>query len=85
MKDVPKLSCSDAGELLLEFLENTLSPDLQSGLRKHFENCRPCLSFLEGYKKTPGLCKKALLKEMPREVSDRLMSFLRSQTRGGSV
>lgn len=76
------IECRRAAGLLLEYLEGSLSPSLHARLHKHFEDCPPCLRFIESYKRTSSLCKETLMKEAPREVGDRLTAFLRQQCKG---
>ena len=73
------VSCKECVDLLLDFLEDNLKPELRDGLMHHFKDCPPCLHFIDTYKKTSSLCKKTLMKEAPREFADRLSSFLREQ------
>jgi predicted nucleic acid-binding protein len=56
-----------------------MAPDEEKRLREHLHACNPCMKFLETYKATPSLCKRALKEQMPEEVSSRLKEFLRSK------
>ena len=77
-----KKDCDDAADLLVDFLEKSLPPEVQQRLLSHMESCPPCLHFVETYRKTTTLCRQSLLQKAPTEVSDRLFSFLRQQTGG---
>ena len=76
------IECRKAAGLLLDYIEGSLNPDLRDRLRKHFEDCPPCLRFIESYKRTATLCKETLMKEAPAEMGDRLTAFLRQQCKG---
>ena len=70
-------SCKDSIDVLLEYLDGEMSAEQRTRLEDHLHGCSPCVEFLKSYKATPAICKKALKKEMPREIADRLTSFLR--------
>ncbi|MDP1826480.1 MAG: zf-HC2 domain-containing protein [Archangium sp.] len=72
-------TCKDSVELLLEYLDGELTDELRAKLEAHLGGCSPCEDFLKGYKATPGLCRKALAREIPKEVAVKLTDFLRSE------
>ena len=76
------ITCERAVDLLLDFLEGNLSPEVRKGLVKHFDDCPPCVRFVESYKKTTALCQEALRRQAPAEFGERLMRFLRQQAKG---
>jgi hypothetical protein len=73
------LTCKKAAELWLDFVEDNLPPEVHRAMAAHLAGCKPCELFLESYKKTSVLCRKALLKQAPAELGNRLLSFLRSE------
>jgi anti-sigma factor RsiW len=73
-------TCRDSLDLLLEYAEGQLSDDVRQKLEAHFSDCSPCEEFLETYRATPSLCRKALAAKMPDSVSRRLTEFLRAHT-----
>ncbi|MDP2273845.1 MAG: zf-HC2 domain-containing protein [Archangium sp.] len=70
-------NCKDSVEHLLEYLDGELNADLRAKLEAHLSGCSPCEDFWKSYSATPGLCRKALIAEMPREVATKLTDFLR--------
>ncbi|MBX7115090.1 MAG: zf-HC2 domain-containing protein [Myxococcaceae bacterium] len=70
-------TCKDTLELLRGYLDGDLKPDERTALEKHLGACSPCVDFLNQYKRTPSLCKKALAAKMPRELADQLDAFLK--------
>jgi len=72
-------NCKDSINLLQDFLDGELSPEDAQHLKEHLQGCAPCVDFLRTYRATPGLCKKALAKKMPQEMSSKLTEFLRSK------
>ena len=74
-------SCKDSIHLLLDFLDGDMSEEDQKHLEEHLSACPPCVEFVRSYRATPGLCKKALAKKMPEELSAKLSEYLRARMR----
>jgi anti-sigma factor (TIGR02949 family) len=72
-------TCKDSIDLLLEFLDGAMPEEEQKRLIEHLEGCPPCVDFVRTYRATPGLCKRALAKKMPSELSGKLTDFLRAK------
>ena len=72
-------TCKDSVELLLEYLDGELTPELRSKLEAHLGGCTPCEDFLKSYSATPAICRKALARDVPREVAAKLTDFLRRE------
>ena len=72
-------TCKDSVELLLEYLDGDLSGELTAKLEAHLGGCAPCEDFMKSYKATPALCRKALAREVPKDVAARLTDFLRRE------
>ncbi|MFP4599313.1 MAG: anti-sigma factor family protein [Persicimonas sp.] len=76
--------CDGALKHLVDYLEGELDEQEREELEQHFSACPPCLRFLETYRNTGTICKKALEREMPAEMKKSLLVYLRVETRGGS-
>ena len=74
-------SCKDSIHLLMDFLEGEMSPELARELEQHLAGCPPCVDFLHTYRRTPGMCRRALAARMPEELSAKLTEFLRTHIR----
>jgi anti-sigma factor RsiW len=72
-------TCQDSINLLLDYLDGEMPADVAAELREHLAGCEPCVEFVQSYRSTPGLCRKALQARMPDEVARRLTAFLRSR------
>lgn len=72
-------TCQDSINLLQNLLDGELSEEDTRHLKEHLAGCAPCVDFLRTYRATPGLCKRALAKKMPLEVSEKLTEFLRKK------
>jgi anti-sigma factor (TIGR02949 family) len=76
--------CSGALKHLVDYLEGELDQSDRDALETHFSDCPACLRFLETYRSTGSICKKAIEREMPSEMKQSLLAFLRSKTASGS-
>lgn len=72
-------NCKDSINLLQDYLDGELSPEEQQHVKEHLQGCAPCVDFLRTYRATPGLCRKAMAKAMPKEVAEKLTEYLRSK------
>jgi anti-sigma factor (TIGR02949 family) len=72
-------TCKESIDLLLNFLDGEMPEEEAKHLEEHLAACPPCVDFLRTYRATPVLCRRALQKQMPRELSDRLTDFLRQK------
>ncbi len=74
-----RLTCRDAIDLMAEYLEASLGPDLLAALERHLADCRPCVSYLNTYRRTRHLAGEAGRVEMPEEMKERLRRLLLEQ------
>jgi anti-sigma factor RsiW len=75
-------SCRESINLLLEYLDGGLEPDVRARLEEHFGGCTPCEEFLASYRETPKVCRLALATKMPETFAKKLHDFLRSEIAG---
>lgn len=79
MSQMAQLKCKECIDLLVDYLEGALPEAQEKHLDEHFLGCPPCLDFLDQYRASSTLCRKALDTEMPRELSDKLKEFLHKE------
>jgi anti-sigma factor RsiW len=72
-------TCRDTIDLLLEYLDGGLEPEVRARLEAHLGGCSPCEEFLASYRETPTLCRKALATRMPATIANKLSDFLRRE------
>ncbi|HXX32165.1 MAG TPA: zf-HC2 domain-containing protein [Myxococcaceae bacterium] len=72
-------TCKDSIHSLLEYVDGELSEEDVQKLREHLHGCTPCVDFLNTYRATPKLARRALVDQMPDEMADKLKAFLRSK------
>jgi putative zinc finger protein len=72
----PNLTCKDAIDLMGEYLEAALGPELLAALERHLADCGPCMAYLNTYRKTRQLAGELGRIEMPEEMKRRLRQLL---------
>ena len=71
------LTCKEViTEFLSDYLDGLLGPNVVEELERHLEACRPCVAYLNTYKKTRDLVGHAARVEMPEEMKALLQQFL---------
>ena len=81
MKSGP--ACASGVEILMEYLEGVLPDDLRADVDEHVAACERCTAFIASYRETPRIVREATDFELPKELGDSLMAFLRAK-RGNS-
>jgi anti-sigma factor RsiW len=75
------MTCRDAIEVLADYLEAALGPEVADELERHLRGCRPCQAYLNTYRKTRELTGRAGSEEMPPEMKEHLRRFLLERLR----
>lgn len=73
--------CASGVELLMEYLEGSLAPDVRAALEAHVAGCPRCVAFLASYQATPRILRAATLAALPEDLEDSLLEFLRRRRR----
>ena len=74
------MNCHEAIDILADYLDAALTPDVLAQLEAHLRVCAPCRAYLATYKRAAELAAKVNRVEMPPEVRQRLSEFLRGST-----
>ena len=79
------ICCKECLELLHDYIDGNLSKEVARSLDEHFQDCPPCISFLNTYKATSKACQQTLTKtEVPEEVAESLKSFIQKNIKNKS-
>jgi predicted anti-sigma-YlaC factor YlaD len=70
------MTCREAIDVLDDYLESSLTPEVLEKLEAHLRACAPCRAYLATYARTKQLAAKVNRVEMPPEVKQRLRDFL---------
>jgi anti-sigma factor RsiW len=68
--------CREAIDVLADYLDGTMPPDVAAELERHLADCAPCRAYLATYRKTQELGAAAARVAMPEEMQVRLRRFL---------
>ena len=79
------LTCREAIDLLVDFLDQTLGERLLADLERHLADCGPCRAYLRTYRKTRDLTARTAPADMPPELRARLRDFLRDRVLRGDI
>lgn len=70
------LTCKDAIDLLCDYLETSLTPEVLAVLERHLADCAPCRAYLNTYRRTRELTGRVARILMPDEMKSRLRQFV---------
>jgi hypothetical protein len=73
------LTCQDVIGLMLDYLEEALTPQMLEAFSRHLQACEPCVAYLNTYRRTRDLTGAVARVPMPDEVKNRLREFLLGQ------
>ena len=74
------LACATGVELLMDYLEGVLPPDVTAALEAHVAGCDRCTAFVASYQATPRILRDATRVTMPKDLEESLQAFLRERT-----
>lgn len=75
------IACESGVDLLMDFLEGVLPPEVNAALEAHVAGCERCAAFVASYQATPRIMRDATGSTLPSEVEASLRAFLRERTR----
>lgn len=76
------ICCKECLELLSDYLDGELDPQTSSSLEEHFQDCPPCIAFLNTFKTSTNLCRETIRQvDLPEVVQIKLKGFVDKNTR----
>jgi anti-sigma factor RsiW len=75
------ITCASGVELLMDYLEGTLSAELRSAVDAHVAGCPRCVAFIASYRETPRILREATAATLPADLRISLLALLRAQRR----
>ncbi|MFQ5928315.1 MAG: anti-sigma factor family protein [Acidobacteriota bacterium] len=74
-------NCKECVDLLMDYLEGNLDPEIQKKLDRHFAACPPCVKFLDSYRACSEMAQqlKDQQVQIPLELENRLKAFLKEE------
>lgn len=76
-----KKTCKQITDLLFDYLNDKMSPNLKRDFQQHLRICPDCVNFLKTYKNTVSLSRAIRPEEIPPRVKNNILVFLRARTR----
>ncbi|MEK9627930.1 MAG: zf-HC2 domain-containing protein [Nitrospinota bacterium] len=74
------ICCKECLDLLYDYIDGNLDQETTKTLEEHFEECPPCLAFLNTYKSTTNVCRENLSEAgIPDVVRDTLLKVINKQ------
>ncbi len=73
----PMLSCEQVNGFILDYLEGRLPDETKNKFESHLQMCAACTPYLEQYKQTVDIVAKDGKIDVPADLAEHTMSFLR--------
>jgi len=73
-----EIVCMSGVELLMEYMEGALTPDVRAAIEAHVAGCPRCDAFIASYRETPRIVRDATRVEMPAGLEASLLTALRN-------
>lgn len=70
--------CTSGVELLMEYIEGTLAPDVRTAIEAHVDGCPRCEAFIASYLEAPRILRDATRMEMPAGLEASLLAAVRA-------
>ena len=70
--------CMSGVELLMDYMEGALAPDVRAAIETHVNGCPRCSAFIASYRETPRIMRDATRMEMPADLEASLLAALRA-------
>lgn len=78
----PALSCRDANAFIAAYLDDALDESTRTSFLAHVARCPVCERFLRQYESTIEICRTDARSEVPPELIENTLRFLRSRGMG---
>ena len=70
--------CGSGVELLMEYMEGALAPDVSAAIEAHVAACPRCEAFIASYREMPRIMRDATTIEMPADLEASLLAAMRA-------
>jgi hypothetical protein len=75
------LTCRSVTEVLIDFVENTLSIEERTVIQHHICGCVPCMIYVSTYKHTVMMTHRLPEEPLPEEFASRLLACLEAEAK----
>ena len=73
-----EIVCVSGVELLTEYMEGALAPDVRAAIEAHVAACPRCEAFIASYREMPRIVRDATRIDMPADLEASLLAALRA-------
>lgn len=77
-----QLNCQEVVELITDYLEQALLPEMQEQFEEHIAECPGCVSYLEQVQQTMLMLRKLTEQQMFPETKQELLELFRNWKQG---
>ena len=74
--------CMSGVELLTEYMEDALAPDVRAAIETHVAGCERCVAFMASYQDSVRIIRDATTMEMPPDLEASLLAAVRGAQGG---
>lgn len=68
-------TCKQMTDLVFDYLNDKLSPNVKRDFQHHLQICPDCVNFLNTYKKTVSVTRSIRPEEIPPKVRNNILDF----------
>ncbi len=80
MELIPHVArCDECVALLVDYIEGELPPQRSRALEIHLDLCPSCVAFVNTYRGTVNIARTLQAEDIPPELTQRLIEFLRKE------
>jgi anti-sigma factor RsiW len=73
------ISCEQVAQLLLDYVEHSLSGAVRQQVQQHLTDCRDCAELERTYQATRRLCAQVQVHPVPPDAAEQLVAALRTR------
>jgi len=74
------ICCKECLDLLSDYMDGDLDSQISADLEEHFQDCPPCIAFLNTFKTSTQLCGETLRQvDIPEVVQSKMKEFIDQQ------
>jgi anti-sigma factor RsiW len=77
-----RLTCEQVTNLIRDYLNGELDPDITATFEEHLRRCTDCTAFLNTYQQTVQAVQSLSYEDIPPEMQIRVRQFLRAKMKG---
>lgn len=74
--------CMSGVELLMEYMEDALAPDVRAAIETHVAGCQRCVAFMASYQDSLRIMRDATRTEIPSDLEASLLAAVRGAQGG---